>query len=65
MNQVNNVSSVEYDEDDKLQEVFIKGVRLAIEKKKLKNLPVSRYDRERKCTYLEYPDGTKKYEDEQ
>lgn len=65
MNQVNTVSSVDFDEDDNLQEVFVKGVRLALEKKRLKNLPISRYDRERKCTYLEYPDGTRKYENEE
>lgn len=63
MNKINTASSADFDEDDKLQEVFIKGVRLALEKKKLKNLPISRYDREKQRTYLEYPDGTIKYED--
>lgn len=61
----NVTSQVDYDEDDKLQDVFVQGVRLALEKKRLKNLPISRYDREKKCTYLEYPDGTKRYENEQ
>lgn len=63
MNKINTASSADFDEDDKLQEVFIKGVRLALEKKKLKNLPISRYDREKQRTYLEYPDGTIQYED--
>lgn len=62
MNSMNTKPTVDYDKDDELQEVFVQGVRLALEKKRLKNLPISRYDRDKKCTYLEYPDGTRKYE---
>lgn len=62
MNRISTKPTVDYDKDDELQEVFVQGVRLALEKKRLKNLPISRYDRDKKCTYLEYPDGTRKYE---
>ncbi len=47
--------------EDELDEVFAQAAKLIIEKKKLKGVPVSRYDVEKKQAYLEYPDGRKVY----
>ncbi|MCM1113963.1 MAG: hypothetical protein NC397_00545 [Clostridium sp.] len=43
--------------EDELDIVFAKAADLVIQKKKLKGVPVSRYDIKTKRAYLEYPDG--------
>ena len=48
--------------DDEMTERFRAAVRMDIEKKRIMGLPVSKYDSEKKCTYLEYPDGRREYE---
>ena len=48
-------------DEDQLEEVFSEAAKLVIEKKKLKGVPISRYDLETKRAYLEYPDGRKVY----
>ena len=47
--------------EDELDAVFAKAIELAIEKKKLKGVPISKYDINEKRAYLEYPDGRKVY----
>ena len=37
--------------------MFAKAADLVIQKKKLKGVPISRYDIKTKRAYLEYPDG--------
>ncbi len=48
-------------EDDKMTERFRIAVENAIAEKKLKGLPIARYDRECKKAYLEFPDGRREY----
>lgn len=43
--------------EDELDIVFAKAADLVIQKKKLKGVPISRYDIKTKKAYLEYPDG--------
>lgn len=43
--------------EDELDDVFAKAAELVIEKKKLKGVPISRYDIKEKRAYLECPDG--------
>ncbi len=43
--------------EDELDDVFAKAAELVIQKKKLKGVPISRYDIEKKRAYLEYPNG--------
>jgi len=44
-----------------MTERFIAAVRIADEIKRIKGVPIARYDREKKKTYLEYPDGRIEY----
>lgn len=41
--------------------VFQQAVAEAIERSRAEGYPVARYDAERKCPYLEYPNGYKEY----
>jgi len=43
--------------EDELDIVFAKAADLVIQKKKLKGVPISRYDIKTKRAYLEYPAG--------
>ena len=47
--------------EDELDEVFKEAAKLIIEKKKLKGVPIAKYDLEKKQAYMEYPDGRKVY----
>ena len=47
--------------DDELTERFIKAVELENEKKKIKTVPIAKYDDATGKAYLEYPDGRKEY----
>ena len=47
--------------DDEMTERFIAAVRIADEIKRIKGVPIARYDREKKKPYLEYPDGRIEY----
>ena len=47
--------------DDEMTERFIAAVRIADEIKRIKGVPIARYDKERKKPYLEYPDGRIEY----
>lgn len=47
--------------DDELTERFRKGVELENEKKRVKKVPIAKYDKDKKKPYLEYPDGRREY----
>ena len=47
--------------DDEMTERFIAALRIADEIKRIKGVPIARYDREKKKPYFEYPDGRKEY----
>ena len=47
--------------DDEMTERFIAAVRIADEIKRIKGVPIARYDKEQRKPYLEYPDGRRKY----
>ena len=44
--------------DDEMTERFIVAVRIADEIKRIKGVPIARYDKEQRKPYLEYPDGS-------
>ncbi len=50
--------------DDDLVRRFEEAVRQANEESKAQGLPVTGYDRVRKASYIEYPDGRRVYGDE-
>ena len=47
--------------DEELTNRFKESIRIDDEIRKIKGLPVARYDDETKRAYLEYPDGRKEY----
>ncbi|MGN1402701.1 MAG: hypothetical protein ACI4XB_00075 [Ruminococcus sp.] len=47
--------------DDELTYRFREAVRIENEIKRIKGLPIAKYDAERKQPYLEYPDGRREY----
>lgn len=47
--------------DEELDKRFKEAIRLEIEIKKIKGLPIAKYDIKTKRPYLEYPDGRKEY----
>lgn len=47
--------------DDELTERFKAAVHINDEIKKIKGVPVARYDAGSKKAYLEYPDGRREY----
>ena len=47
--------------DDELTHIFKESIRIDDEIRKIKGLPVARYDDETKRAYLEYPDGRRVY----
>ena len=50
--------------DDELSHRFKEAVRIENEIKKLKGLPIAKYDFEKNAPYVEYPDGRKVYDEE-
>ena len=50
--------------DDELSHRFKEAVRIENEIKKLKGLPIAKYDFEKNAPYVEYPDGRKVYAEE-
>ncbi|WP_298530136.1 hypothetical protein [uncultured Ruminococcus sp.] len=50
--------------DDELTKRFLEAVRIDDEIRRIKGLPVSRYDHEKKMTYIEYLDGRRVYAEE-
>ena len=47
--------------DEELTIRFREAVRIENEIKRIKKLPIARYDYEKKMPYIEYPDGRKEY----
>ena len=47
--------------DDELTKRFVKAIRINNEIKKIKGVPIQKYDNEKKQPYLEYPDGRREY----
>ena len=47
--------------DEELTRRFMESIRIDDEIRKIKGLPVARYDKENKKAYLEYPDGRREY----
>lgn len=50
--------------DDELSLRFKEAVRIENEIKKLKGLPIAKYDFTKNAPYVEYPDGRKVYAEE-
>lgn len=47
--------------DEELTQRFKESIRIDDEIRRIKGLPVARYDIETKKAYLEYPDGRREY----
>jgi len=47
--------------DEELTWRFKESIRLDDEERRIKGLPVARYDLQEKKAYLEYPDGRREY----
>lgn len=47
--------------DDELTKRFVKAIRINNEIKKIKGIPIQKYDNEKKQPCLEYPDGRREY----
>lgn len=47
--------------DEELTKRFEESIRIDNEIKKIKGLPISKYDFIKKAPYLEYPDGRREY----
>jgi len=47
--------------DERLTELFKEAIRIDNEIKRIKGVPIARYDDEAKMAYLEYPDGRREY----
>ena len=47
--------------DEELTYLFKESIRIDDEIRRIKGLPVARYDKESKKAYLEYPDGRREY----
>ena len=47
--------------DEELTQRFKESIRIDDEIRKIKGLPVARYDQHKKQAYLEYPDGRREY----
>ena len=43
--------------DDELTKRFVEAIRIDNEIKKIKGVPIQKYDNEKKQLYLEYPNG--------
>ena len=47
--------------DDELTERFKESIRIDNEIRRIKGLPIAKYDVENRKAYLEYPDGRREY----
>lgn len=61
MEELNELDSTCGVSDDELTRRFQEAVRIENEIKKIKGVPISKYDFERKTPYIEYPDGRREY----
>ncbi len=65
---MNNIETNELDStcgltDEELTERFREAIRIDNEIKRIKGVPISHYDTEKKMAYLEYPDGRREYQE--
>ena len=65
MEEYNELDSTCGVSDDELTRRFIEAVRIDDEIRRIKGLPVSRYDYVKKMPYIEYPDGRRIYDIDQ
>ena len=61
MTVINELDSTCGISDDELTLRFKESIRLDDEERRIKGLPVARYDDELKRPYIEYPDGRREY----
>ena len=61
MEELNELDSTCGISDDELTRRFIEAVRIDDEIRRIKGLPVSRYDHDKNMPYIEYPDGRRLY----
>ena len=47
--------------DEKLTRLFIESIRIDNEIRKIKGLPICKFDEELRKPYMEYPDGRRDY----
>lgn len=58
---LNELDSMNGVSDEELTYRFNEAIRIDEEIRKIKGLPVARYDSKEKRAYLEYPDGRREY----
>lgn len=58
---LNELDSMNGISDEDMTRLFKESIRLDDEIRKIKGLPVARYEKETKRAYLEYPDGRREY----
>ncbi|MBO7473909.1 MAG: hypothetical protein J6U00_07875 [Ruminococcus sp.] len=61
MEELNKLDSTCGISDDELTRRFIEAVRIDDEIRRIKGLPVSRYDHDKNMPYIEYPDERRVY----
>ena len=61
MNIINELDSTCGISDEELTNRFKESIRIDDEIRRIKGLPVARYERKTKKAYLEYPDGRREY----
>lgn len=61
MNEENELDSTCGVSDDELTKRFVEVIRIDNEIKKIKGVPIQKYDHEKKQPYLEYPNVRRKY----
>ncbi len=61
MAETNELDSTNGISDDELTERFKASIRIDNEIRKIKGLPVAKFDNEKKKPYIEYPDGRREY----
>lgn len=59
--EVNELDSTYGLSDEELTRRFKASIRIDNEIRKIKGLPVAKYDSQTEKAYLEYPDGSRKY----
>lgn len=61
MEKYNELDSMCGISEEELTKRFHEAVRIDNEIKKIKGVPIAKFDREKKKAYLEYPDGRREY----
>lgn len=61
MSELNELDSTCGISDEELTKRFTEAIRIDNEIKKIKGIPIAKFDKEAKKPYLEYPDGRREY----